>query len=114
MTNFIVSASLLALLVLLANPLGFWMPTALAYMTVAALAVVGALYTGLLYKESSRDEREKALRGSAARVGYLTGILILILGIAIPVLQGGQPSPWVIGAIAAMVIARITSRVISE
>ena len=88
------------------------MPTALAYMTVAALAVVGAL-TGLLYKIVC-DEREKALRGSAARVGYLTGILILILGIAIPVLQGGQPSPWVIGAIAAMVIARITSRVISS
>lgn len=114
MTHAIVSLVFLILLALVANPFDFWMPTAQAYLTVAAIAVVGALYAGLVYKEGTRDEREAHLRSEAARLGYIVGIVFLIAGIAAPILQGGHPSLWVVGALAAMVVARIASRGISE
>ena len=107
MTHLVVSVVFLILLLLMANPFDFWMPTSIAYLSVAAVALVGALYAGLVYKEYPRDEREEGIRGSAGRVAYLVGIVVLILGIAVPIFMNDHPSVWVIGALAAMVIAKV-------
>lgn len=114
MTHAIVSIVFLVLLLLVANPFDFWMPTTVQYLSVAAVAVVGALYAGLIYKERPRDEREESLRGNSGRAAYLVGVGVLILGVVVPILNGGHPSLWVLGALAAMVVAKVLHNAMSS
>jgi len=102
----IVSLAFILLLLCLVNPFGFWMPTELEYITVAALAVVSAVFAGLILGEKARDEREEALRAHAARAGYLTGVFMLTLSIAVTVLTGAHVDMWIPLTLAAMVIVR--------
>lgn len=106
----IVALVLLLLLVFLANPFSLWMPTELEYLTIAALAVVAAVFAGLVMGEKARDEREVELRAHAARAGYLAGIFMLTLGTAVPVLMGDHSNPWILAALGVMVIVRFIVR----
>lgn len=106
----IVAVVFVLLLVLLANPFSLWMPTGLQYTTVAALVVVAAIFAGLVTGEKVRDEREEELRAQSARYGYLAGIIVLTLGIAVPILMGGHASPWVLTALGVMIVVRFVSR----
>jgi len=110
----IVAAVFVLLLIFLANPFHFWMPTELEYLTIAALAVVAAVFAGLVKGEKARDEREVELRAHAARAGYLSGIFVLTLGTAIPVLMGDHANPWILTALGTMIIVRFVSRGRSE
>lgn len=102
------------LLFFLANPFYWWMPTELEYLTIAALAVVAALFAGLVMGEKARDEREVELRARAARAGYLAGIFTLTLGVVVPVLAGDHASPWVLAALGVMVLVRFFVRAKDE
>ena len=110
----IVAVVFVLLLVFLANPFSLWMPTTLEYMTVTALVVVATIFAGLVVGEKVRDEREEELRNTSARAGYIAGIVILTLGIAIPILMGEHANPWILTALGAMVIVRFISRMKSE
>jgi len=106
----IVSVVFLALLLLLMNPFGWWMPNMLSYMIVAALAVVAAVYAGLVKGEKARDEREVEIRAHAARAGYLAGIFALTLAIAATVLSGKHVDVWISTTLAVMIIVRMFVR----
>ena len=110
----IVGVSFLVILVLLANPFGLWTPHEWEYIAVAALAVVAILFAGVMFQESSNDEREESLRNNAARSGYLAGILILTGGVVVTALMGEPENLWLIGALAGMVIARLVTRFLIE
>lgn len=110
MNQTVVSVVFVTLLVLVANPFGLWMPSPLAYTGIAALAVVATVFAGLIRGEENGDEREVALRASAARVGYLAGVIILTGAIALSVLVGERANPWIVAALGAMVITRVISR----
>lgn len=103
----IVTVIFVLLLVFLLNPFGLWMPAELEYLMVAAVAVVAALFAGLIMGEKARDEREEQIRATSARAGYLAGIFILTLSIAVTVLQGGHVNEWIVGTLAAMVLVRM-------
>lgn len=110
----VVTIVFVLLLVFLANPFGFWMPSALEQLTIAALTVVAAVFAGLVTGEKARDEREEEIRAHSARAGYLAGIFILTLGTAIPVVVGGHPNIWVLIALGVMVVVRFISHRKSE
>lgn len=97
-----------------ADPLMLYMPSGTEYAALAVLTVVAAIFVGLVFREVARDEREEALRARAARWGYLAGIVTLTVGIIVPVLGGQHASPWVVGALAAMILVRLASRAFSE
>lgn len=106
----IIGSALLVILFVLANPFGFWMPTESVYLGVVALAVVSVLFAGIVFRDSSKDEREESLRNISARSGYLAGILILTGGIIVTALMGHEENIWLIGALAGMVISRLVTR----
>jgi len=106
----VVSIALLIVLTLLGNPFGFWMPSMFLYMLVAALAVVAAIFAGLVTGEKARDEREEQIRATAARAGYLSGIYVLVFAVAFTVLQGGHVNGWILFTLAMMILVRMFVR----
>lgn len=110
----IVAAVFIILLAFLANPFGWWMPTELEYLAIAALVVVATVYSGLIRGEKARDEREVELRAHAARAGYLAGIFMLTFATAYTILGGGHANPWILASLGMMIIVRFIVRVKSE
>ena len=101
-----VSLALIVLLVLFLNPFGFWMPSALLMMMVLGLIVIFALFSGFIWKEQARDEREMLHRMLAGRIAYLVGAGILVLGIIVQSLRHELDS-WLVFTLGAMILAKI-------
>lgn len=97
----------LIILVLFLNPFGFWMPEPLTYMMIVAVVVVFALFAGLVLKNSARDEREALHQMKAGRIGYLSGVGVLVLAIAIEGVILKEVDVWLVIALAVMVLARM-------
>lgn len=112
--NAIVGIVFVIILAAFANPFMLYMPSGGEYAALAALAAVAVIFVGLVFREEARDEREEALRARAARQGYLAGIVVLTVGIIVPVIHGHHADPWLLGALALMILLRLVSRVVSE
>ena len=101
-----VSLVLIILLVLFLNPFGFWMPDTLVTMMVLGLVVVFAIFSGFIWKEYARDEREILHRMLAGRIAYLVGTGILVLGIIIQSFKHEIDS-WLVFTLGSMILAKI-------
>lgn len=97
-----------ALLALLLNPFGFFMPDTLLYMMIAGVVVLFGLYAGFVWREGARDEREQLHRMIAGRIAYLAGTGVLVLGIAIQGLTQPDVDPWLVFALGAMVLGKLS------
>ncbi len=101
---------LVALSVLLLNPFQFWMPDMMVIGILICAVVLVGLFAGVVLREGGDDEREEAHRALAGRNAFLMGMVVLSLGIGI----GGyrhSVDPWLVGALVAMVLAKIASRI---
>lgn len=105
----IISISFLIILMLFLNPLGLWMPTTLTYMMLVGLIVVFAIFVSFLWKERAYDEREELHRRISARVGYITGMSVLMLGIIVESIIS-HSDPWLIIVLGAMVFGKIAGQ----
>jgi NADH:ubiquinone oxidoreductase subunit 6 (subunit J) len=101
-----------AALIFLWNPLGTWMPSAFEMVFAGAVAVIAAVFIGLVSTDEGRDEREVAMRGKSARVGYMTGVLVLSLCVVVGLVTHEPANLWILGALAAMILARVIHRVL--
>ncbi|TSC71555.1 MAG: Uncharacterized protein G01um101470_550 [Parcubacteria group bacterium Gr01-1014_70] len=108
-----VSLVLVVLLVLFLNPFGFWMPDALVMMMVLGLIVVFALFSGFIWKEQARDEREMLHRMLAGRIAYLVGTGMLVLGIIVQTVRHDLDS-WLVLTLGAMILAKIFGIIYSQ
>ena len=109
-TELVVSIVFLVLLMLFINPFHFWMPDALLYMLVAAILVIFALFAGLVWKEEPRDEREVLHVMHAARIGYLLGVAVLVLGVIYESLAA-HVDVWLLVALGAMILGKLAALV---
>jgi drug/metabolite transporter (DMT)-like permease len=77
------------------------------------IAGVYFVLVSFIWGEGMRDERDQEHRFFASRYAYLTGSMILILGI---VYQSTtmHVDPWLPGALSAMFVAKLFSRIYSE
>ena len=108
--HIVASLALVIALVFLWNPFDFWMPSEFQIVVAGAVAVLAAVFVGLVFKDEGRDEREVALRGKSARVGYIAGVVVLTLCIVVGLISGDKASLWVLGALAALILARVVHR----
>lgn len=99
---------MLILLVFLWNPWFLWMPSQLDYMIAGALAVIILLYAGLVLKEKPEDEREEKLLMQAGRFGFITGVVVISVGIIFQTITS-KPDIFLIVALAVMVLVKIFS-----
>ena len=97
----------IVVLILLLNPFGFWMPDALTYMMIAGVVIIFALFAGFVLKDSARDEREVAHKMVSGRIGYVAGVGVLVLAIALEGISQLRVDPWLIIALGSMVLARV-------
>jgi hypothetical protein len=109
--HIVASLTLVVALVFLWNPFDFWMPSEFQMVIAGAVVVIAAVFVGLVFRDEGRDEREVLLRGRSARVGYLAGVAVLTLCIVVGLLTGEHANVWVLGALAAMILARVIHRV---
>lgn len=101
-----ISAALVALLILLLNPLKFWMPSAMVMMMVVGLAVLFVVFASFIWRENARDEREGMHRMIAGRFAFLTGAGVLVAGIILQSFRHALDA-WLVLALGAMIIAKI-------
>ncbi len=106
----IISVVFIVLLFLFLNPFDFWMPGMLLYMMIAGLVVSFALFASFIWKERSRDEREQLHKMMAGRVGYLSGVAVLVLGVVVESITS-HVDPWLIAVLGAMIIGKIAGHI---
>ena len=112
-TQIIAATATLALAILVLNPFHLWMPTMLAMALLAGLFVVFGVFAVFVMRERAVDEREEQHRSFAGRVAFLTGAILLMLGILVEDLQHNL-DPWLVIALAGMIIAKLGARVYSD
>ena len=105
-TGIILPIAVVLLLGLLVNPFGFWMPSAMAMMLMAALVIAFALFAAFFWRERARDEREHLHRLLAGRIAFLVGAGILVLGIVVQTARH-ELDPWLAAALAGMILGKI-------
>jgi hypothetical protein len=97
---------LLISLVLLLDPFGFWMPNMLSMVLVAVVFVCFSIFISFVWKERPQDEREELHRTKAGRAAFLTGSIILALGVVVQSIAHVL-DPWLVLALAGMIFAKI-------
>lgn len=110
----IISSFILVVLVVLAlNPFHFWMPVPLHVMMLGATIAAFGVVAGFIMRESAGDERDVTHRMRAGRVAFLAGTAILVVGIVTQSFMY-EVDPWLVGALAGMVIAKMLARVYED
>ncbi|MGD1003389.1 MAG: hypothetical protein ABR884_02325 [Minisyncoccia bacterium] len=101
-----VGVGLLVLLFVIFNPWNLFMPGYAVMTLLVGAVVLYIFFATFLWREGSGDERERFHRLFADRIAYLAGSALLLIGIAVGELQHAL-DPWLICALALMVIAKI-------
>ncbi len=109
----VLAVLIIVLLVVLVNPFHFWMPD-MAHMAVLVLLVLAfAGFAVFLFRERPQDEREVLNRSNAGRTAFLTGSIILIVGIIYQTFMSAF-DPWLSLALGGMVVAKIAAVIYEE
>ena len=108
----IISVSIVVVLgLVLLNPFHFLMSSMLEMTLYSVLLVVTAVFAGLVANEKVQDEREEKNRATAGRVGYLSGLLLIVIGIFVQTFSHQTVDPWLTTTLVVMVIGKVFSRI---
>lgn len=104
-----VSIALVGVLILFLLPGELLMPMNSETMITVVLSVLFIVFAALVFRESSKDERENVLRMNAGRVSFLLGSVIAIVGILYQSLSH-EIDPWLVITLIGMVLAKTLTR----
>ncbi|QQG38363.1 MAG: hypothetical protein HYS26_02340 [Candidatus Kaiserbacteria bacterium] len=113
MKEILASLALIVLLVFILNPFHFWMPMPIQIAVLGGLAAAFGAIAVFALRERAADEREAAHRSFAGRIAYLSGAAVLLAGITLQSLDHSI-DPWLVGALAFMVVAKTAARIYSD
>lgn len=99
---------LVVLATLLLNPFHFWMPDMLHMAVLAGLLVLFGAFAAFVLREQATDEREVWMRMLSSRIGYLAGVAVLVVAIAIEGVQGSV-DPWLVAALVVTLIGKFAT-----
>ncbi len=109
----LISIVLILLVVLLTNPLDFWMPQPIHMGAIFALAILFILFAVFVWRENVKDERESLHRYIAARFAYIAGTATLVLGVILQSLKHIVDA-WLVIVLVIMILAKIVGRIYSQ
>lgn len=109
----ILSALLIAVLVICLNPLNILMPPPFLMLLVVVLILIFGLFSVFIWKERKGDERENYHKILSGHLAFLTGSLILVLAIAYQELNHSL-DPWLVYVLIGMIIAKIIGHIYSQ
>lgn len=104
----LVALGLLVLLFIIFNPWNLFMPGYAVMSLLIGAIVLYIFFATFLWREHHGDEREQFHRLFADRIAYLAGSALLLIGIIVGELQHAL-DPWLIYALALMVVAKIAA-----
>jgi len=102
----IISIIVAVLLVCLLNPFSFWMPTNVHMTMIVLLMIAIILFSALVWKEKTKDEREMVHRNNAGRMAYVAGTLVLSVGVIVQSMSHTL-DPWLVLGLGIMVIVKL-------
>lgn len=109
--TFLVEILLVFVLLLLSfgifNP--YWMPMGMQLLLLVALVVLFGFFAVFLWREQGGDERERMLMNMSDRTGFLAGGSVLLLAILFDAFMNHSVNPFILAALAAMIIAKVVS-----
>jgi hypothetical protein len=105
-----VAIALAGVLALFLMPGTLLMPKSQETMIIVVVAVLFIVFSALVFRERSRDEREDVLRMNAGRISFLIGSVIAIIGILYQSLSHNI-DPWLVMTLIGMVLAKTLTRV---
>ena len=110
MQEIIISAFLIGVMLLFLHPSDLFMPMSLEASLTLLLVVSVLSYLGLIWKEHAHDERDNIHRQHAGRWSFITGLLVLSLGILV---QNSRHNvdPWLIATVVVMVVTKVIARI---
>jgi len=108
-----IGSLLIFLLVVLADLVPFWMPMMGEMLALLIVTVLMLVWVGFVMQEKAQDEREVILKMKSGRMAYLSGLAVLMIAL---IVQGfaHDIDPWIAGALAVMVAAKLFSRIYLE
>ena len=108
-----IGSLLIFLLVVLADLVPFWMPMMGEMLALLIVTVLMLVCVGFVIQEKAQDEREVILKMKSGRMAYLSGLAVLMIAL---IVQGfaHDIDPWIAGALAVMVAAKLFSRIYLE
>lgn len=87
------------------DPFMIVMPDSVVYMLGLALMVLFVMFSIFVWNEQARDEREQHHKMIAARIGFLVGGAVLVLGIVVQAITG-HVDVWLVWALIAMILGK--------
>ena len=113
LTEIGISSVLIIILLICLNPFNLLMPPPFIKILVVILLLLYGLFSAIIWKERTGDEREKYHKIIAGHLAFLTGSVLLVVAIAIQELNNSL-DPWLIYILIAMIIAKIIGHIYSQ
>ena len=108
-----VALVLVTLLIVIMNPFNIWMPDMMHIVVLATVFIVFVIFATFILREKAVDEREVSHRMLAGRAGFLSGAIVLIVGIIVQAVHGPLDA-WLILALVVMVLAKMAVRLYGD
>jgi len=104
---------ILGILAIFLFPTELTMPQTTLSMLIVALILAFIIFAAFILKEKPLDEREALHTWKAGRLSFLVGTSVLILAV---IFQAAKHNidPWLVIALAAMVLSKILWRIYSH
>jgi hypothetical protein len=106
----ILTLAIVFMATLLLNPFGFWMPNMMVICILAFILALFGLFTGIILREKSEDERDNIHRGLAGRNAFIVGSFVIVVGITV---QGYmyKVDTWLVLALTSMIVTKVVTRI---
>ena len=113
LTEISISAILIILLTLLLDPFMLLMTTPIQMMMIAGVLIFFVSFCAFVWRENTKDERERFHKHIASRLAYLSGSAILIVGVIFQSLNHAL-DPWLVIALIVIILAKIIGAIYAE
>ncbi len=106
LNELLLAVGLLVVLFLKLDPFHWFMPTATQMLLLVLFASAFSLYSGVIYREKARDERESLHLYRANRMGYLVGVVSISVVIVIQDIRH-ELDPYLLIILALMIVVKL-------
>jgi cobalamin synthase len=108
-SDLLIGLVVIASLAMSSNLVAGFMPSNLVMLAVAVFVAAFSLFCVLIWRESPRDEREAHIMLSSDRLGFLTGAIILSVGLVVQSLRH-ESTILLATTLSVMILAKLIGK----
>lgn len=108
-----ISGVLIIILLFCLNPFELLMPPPFIKLLIIILLLIFGIFSAIIWKERSGDERDNSHKMIAGHFAFLTGSILLVIAIAIQEISHTL-DPWLVYILIGMILAKIIGHIYSQ